>query len=313
MTPSAAQARAALAAHGVDLVDEHDGGGVLLGLVKQVVHAARADAHEHLHEVRAGDGEEGHPGLAGHGAGQQGLARAGRAHQQYARGDARAHLGEALGVFQKLYDLPELFLFLVGAGHVVEGDLVAVGVGHAGPGLAEAHHALAAAGLLAHQEVPQRAEEHHGDQLGGDVEFVLRGADLAAQHAFIDGADVGIELGLAGEDAGDVVVAGQLVAGLVLLGDAHQRVGLYHHRGEAHALLLLGKGFALAVPEVGLHPLQQRGIADGLGLCAGAVGQHVHHQQYHRQQQQVHQRPLKDLAQGFLVQNGVPLFRKTAL
>ena len=53
---AAAQARAAMAADGVDLVDEDDAGGVLLGLLEHVAHAAGADADEHLHEVRAGDG-----------------------------------------------------------------------------------------------------------------------------------------------------------------------------------------------------------------------------------------------------------------
>ena len=47
----AAEARAAVTADRVDLVDEDDGRRVLLGLVEQVAHAARADADEHLDEV----------------------------------------------------------------------------------------------------------------------------------------------------------------------------------------------------------------------------------------------------------------------
>ena len=46
------QPRAALAADGVDLVDEHDARRVLLGLVEQVAHPAGADADEHLNEFR---------------------------------------------------------------------------------------------------------------------------------------------------------------------------------------------------------------------------------------------------------------------
>ena len=75
----AAEAGAALAADRVDLVDEDDARGVALGLVEQVADAAGADADEHLDELRAGDAEEGHAGLAGDGARQQGLAGAGRA------------------------------------------------------------------------------------------------------------------------------------------------------------------------------------------------------------------------------------------
>src|SRR5690606_27670222 len=51
---------AALASHRVNFVDEHDAGGVLLGLVEQVADAARANTHEHFNELRTGDAEERH-------------------------------------------------------------------------------------------------------------------------------------------------------------------------------------------------------------------------------------------------------------
>jgi hypothetical protein len=54
----AAQSRAALASHGVDLVDEHDAGRMLLRLLEHVAHARRAHADEHLDEVGARDREE---------------------------------------------------------------------------------------------------------------------------------------------------------------------------------------------------------------------------------------------------------------
>src|SRR5918995_321170 len=73
---AAAQAGAAVAADGVDLVDEYDGGRRLLCLLEQVAHAARSHAHEHLDEVRARDREERGPGLARHRPGQQCLAGA---------------------------------------------------------------------------------------------------------------------------------------------------------------------------------------------------------------------------------------------
>ena len=87
---AAAQAGAAVAADGVDLVHEDDARGVRLGLLEQVAHAAGADADEHLHEVGAGDGEERHPGLAGHGPGEQGLAGARRPYSEHALGDLSA-------------------------------------------------------------------------------------------------------------------------------------------------------------------------------------------------------------------------------
>ena len=50
---AAAEAGAAMASDGVDLVYEDDGGSVALRLVEKVTYAGRADADEHLDELRA--------------------------------------------------------------------------------------------------------------------------------------------------------------------------------------------------------------------------------------------------------------------
>ena len=118
---AAAEAGATVAADGVDLVDEDDGRGVGLGLLEQVAHAARADTDEHLDEVRAGDRVERHAGLAGDGAGEQGLAGAGRAVEQHALGDLGADRQELGRLGEELLDLVELLDRLVGAGDVGEG------------------------------------------------------------------------------------------------------------------------------------------------------------------------------------------------
>src|SRR6266478_2819734 len=89
---AAAEARAALAADRVDLVDEHDAGRVLLRLLEHVAHARRADADEHFDEVRARDREERHLRLARDGAREQRLAGAWSAHHQHAARDAPAKL-----------------------------------------------------------------------------------------------------------------------------------------------------------------------------------------------------------------------------
>ena len=117
---TAAEAGAAVATDGVDLVHEDDAGGVLLGLLEQVAHAGGADADEHLDEVRAGDREERDAGLARDGARQQRLAGAGRPVEQHALGDPRTERLEFLGVLEELLDLVQLLDRLVDTGDVTE-------------------------------------------------------------------------------------------------------------------------------------------------------------------------------------------------
>ena len=107
---AATEAGAALAADGVDLVDEDDGPAKLAGLCKEVAHAAGADTHEHLHEVAAGDGQEADAGLAGDRAGEQRLAGAGGPDQQHALGHAGADLAEAFGHAQEVDHFGDLLL-----------------------------------------------------------------------------------------------------------------------------------------------------------------------------------------------------------
>ena len=161
---TAAQAGAAMATDGVDLVDEDDAGRVLLALLEEVANAAGADADEHLDEVRAGDAEEGNARLAGDGAREQRLAGARRTDEQDALRDAAAEALELLRVLEEGDDLLDLVLRLVDSGDVRERDLVLRVAQHARLGLAE-RHGLAAAGLeLAHEEEEHDADEEHREE-----------------------------------------------------------------------------------------------------------------------------------------------------
>src|SRR5205085_11153980 len=142
---AAPHAGTAVAADGVDLVHEDDAGRVLLRLLEQVAYATGADPNEHLDEVRAGDREEGHAGLAGDGAGEQRLAGPGRAVEQHALGDPGAEGLELLRVLEELPDLLELLHRLVDPGDVAEGDLGSVHGHPLGARFAEVHHPRAAA------------------------------------------------------------------------------------------------------------------------------------------------------------------------
>jgi hypothetical protein len=149
----AAARAAAGAADGVELVDEDDRRGGLLGLVEQVAHAGRADADDHLDELRGAEAEEGHVGLAGHGAGEQGLAGARRAAEQDALGDHRAEAPVLVRVLEEVDDLDELLLGLVDARDVLERRALLVGLVALGLRAAQAGQAArAAAGRAAHDE-----------------------------------------------------------------------------------------------------------------------------------------------------------------
>ena len=166
---SAAEAGAAMAADGVDFIDEDDAGGVLLALLEEVADAAGADADEHFHEVRTGDGEERDIGFAGDGAGQQGLAGAGGADQQHAFGDASAELLELLRLTQEFDDFLQLFFGFFDAGHILERHLLLLRGMQAGARLAEAQGLVAAALHLAHHEDPEADQQHEGNGVHQDA------------------------------------------------------------------------------------------------------------------------------------------------
>ncbi|GBD46608.1 hypothetical protein HRbin41_01436 [bacterium HR41] len=101
---AAAETGAAVPTDRVDLVHEDDAGRVLLGLLEEIAHTRRADADEHLDEVRPGDREERHARFAGDRPGQQRLTGARRPVQQHALRDTRAERLELLGVLEELFD-----------------------------------------------------------------------------------------------------------------------------------------------------------------------------------------------------------------
>ena len=159
---AAADAAAAVAAHGVDLVDEDDGRRVLLGALEELAHARGTHAHVEFHELRAGDREEGGLRLTGNGLGQQGLTSSGRTVEQNAARDARAHLVELVGGCQELANLLEFFHGLVLTGDVREGDVRAFLVELlSARGRETAHHPRTRHG--AHDEVERAHEDQQRD------------------------------------------------------------------------------------------------------------------------------------------------------
>src|SRR5262249_61960865 len=126
-----------MASNSVDFVDENDAGCILLTLLKQVAHSARADAYEHFDEVRTGDGKERNIGLAGNCTCQQGLAGSRRSNQKNALGNPSAKLLEFLRFAQELDNFPQLFLGFIHPSHIFESDFLLLHGEQAGPALTE--------------------------------------------------------------------------------------------------------------------------------------------------------------------------------
>ena len=175
---AATDAGAAVATHGVNLVDEDDGRRVLLGALEKLTHAGRAHADVELHELRARNREEGSIRLAGHGLGEEGLTGSGRTVEQDAARNTRTHLVELIRGGQELADLLELLHGLVLTGDVREGDVGALLVEFLGARLGEtAHHARARHG--AHDEVERAHEDQQRNQ---QLEESAEGARLGTDR-----------------------------------------------------------------------------------------------------------------------------------
>ena len=205
-----AEPGAAVAADGVDLVDEDDGRGARLGLLEQVADPGGADPDEHLDEVRTRDREEGHARLTGDRPGEQRLAGAGRAEQEYAFGDLGAHLLELRRALEELLDLLQLFDRLVDARDVVEGDLRLVLGHHLRFGLAEGHDAVASPLHLLHEEEEDPDDDQERQEARQD----------AHPDRLVLGIDVLGDLGVLGEQ---VVQPGGRQEGAPELGAVGQR------------------------------------------------------------------------------------------
>ena len=166
---TAAKACATMPTHSINFIDKDNGRSSLLCRFKQVTHPAGTNAHEHFHKVRAGNGEEGHACFPGYCLGQQGFARAGRAYQQHALGNAGTHLDIVLRIAEEVHHFLQLFLLLIRTGNIGKGHLVLAGLLHSGTALAKAHHLAVAACLSTHHQVPEQQEDHrdhnHGQEL----------------------------------------------------------------------------------------------------------------------------------------------------
>ena len=171
---SARKAGATLTTDSVDLIDEDDAGGILLGLAKNVTHAGCANADEHFDELRSGDRNEGDASLAGHGLGEKGLSSSGGTVKDDTAGDAAAVGGVHLRLLKEVNDFGKLEFGAVASCDIVKVDASVGNHLDLSLGLAESHgvawattHAAGAAstaGVAGEEE--ETSEQDGGEDKG---------------------------------------------------------------------------------------------------------------------------------------------------
>ena len=171
---SARKAGATLTTDSVDLIDEDDAGGILLGLAKNVTHAGCANADEHFDELRSGDRDEGDASLAGHGLGEKGLSSSGGTVKDDTAGDAAAVGGVHLRLLKEVNDFGKLEFGAVASCDIVKVDASVGNHLDLSLGLAESHgvawattHAAGAAstaGVAGEEE--ETSEQDGGEDKG---------------------------------------------------------------------------------------------------------------------------------------------------
>ena len=277
-------ATVALLADGIDLIDEDDAGGLFLGLLEQVANLGGAAANEHLDELGTRNGEERYTSLAGDGLGEQGLARAGRTHEQGTARQLGTDLLVALRVLEEVHDLLERFLCLLLAGNILEGHTDILGCDDARTGLTEvaaAQAAEAAAGEIhggvvvshgllhatveppAEQEEDEHGREHGHHQVGPHTGILLGDGDLELGTGFLDAVR---QIDIGGHGGGAI--------GLVLLALA-----------RVHGLRVIGC-IADLLDLFILEVIEQLGIRDILDLHAAVLEareQHIAENEVHRE------------------------------
>src|SRR3954470_8861330 len=152
----------------IDFVDEDDARRVCLALFEKIANATRANADEHLDEVRTRHGEERTSGFAGDRTGKQRLTGTRRSDEQSTLRQTSAELGELLRILQELDDFLELDLRFVRTGNVVEGDFGSVACQQLRLGLSKAESFGAARLHRPEQEKPDSEDEQVREETDQD-------------------------------------------------------------------------------------------------------------------------------------------------
>src|SRR5689334_18024780 len=99
---------ATAATHRVNFINKNQARSVLARLFKHIAHAARANTHKHLHEIRSADAEKRRICFAGNSLRQQSLSSSRRSNHQNTLRNASPEPLKLLRVLQKFDQLRNL-------------------------------------------------------------------------------------------------------------------------------------------------------------------------------------------------------------
>ena len=239
----------------VELIDEDDARGLVLGLVEEIADSRGTNTDEHLDKLRAAQTEKGHAGFTGDRTRQQGLAGPRRADEEHALGNPAADARVFFWILEELDDLAQFFFGLVDARHVAELDLDVVFFRvDLGAAARERHDATFRATDPAKEKAPEGDQEdqgkdpsqHFGDPAVGDGARVF---DAVLLELFD-------ELGILDADR-------HKCAALALIGLQHALNAVFSD-GDFLDFTVADAGLELAVRDLFAGPQrQERRIADG--------------------------------------------------
>ncbi len=123
---AAAEACASLTSNSIDLVYEDDTWSTLLGLIEQISYTRRADADEHLNEVRSTDCEERHSRFSRSRSGNISLTCSRRSYEEHALRYSCSDLFIFPRILEEVNDLRKFLFFFFQTGYIGKGYLLAV-------------------------------------------------------------------------------------------------------------------------------------------------------------------------------------------
>ena len=153
---AATHSGASASCHCVNFINKNNTRSILFRFLEQISHPGSTYTNKHLHKIRTGNGKERHARLSGYCLGKQCFTGSRRAYQKDSLRDSCPYLNIFLRRLQEIYDLFQLFLFLMQPGHLVKSHFLIILRGEPCTAFPEVHRlSVGAAALPVHHKENQ--------------------------------------------------------------------------------------------------------------------------------------------------------------